>query len=185
MPAPVPVDPAHPDPDPDPVPVDAAGGRSTPRLRLRRVVADDLDAFVALEAALRSREAPPRDPPDRAESARYLDAFTAVWERGELGYWAMVFRGRVAGFGGVQPKPWRGRRCWNLYYRVHPDLWGLGLATETAREAVAAARGAHPSWPVLVETRPDNAAAVAVAERVGLTRREPEDGWAVLLLDPA
>ncbi|GAA3462783.1 GNAT family N-acetyltransferase [Saccharothrix longispora] len=165
-------------------------GRTTSRLRLRRVVADDLAAFVALEAALRARETPPRDPPDPAESARYLTAFTSVWDRGELGYWAIGFRdarsgGGVVGFGGVQPKSWRGLRCWNLYYRVHPDLWGLGVATETAREAVAAAREAHPSWPVVVETRPGNAAAVAVAERVGLTPREPDGGWAVLVLDPA
>ena len=168
--------------------------RTTSRLRLRRVVADDLAAFVALEAALRAREVPPRDPPDPAESARYLTAFTSVWDRGELGYWAIGFRDGgfrngglrdgVVGFGGVQPKEWRGLRCWNLYYRVHPDLWGGGVATETAREAVAAAREAHPSWPVVVETAPGNAAAVAVAERVGLTVRERGGDRAVLVLDP-
>lgn len=145
----------------------------------------DLDAFVALEAALRAREQPPRDAPPSAESARYLADFCRVWECGELGYWTVRYQDRVAGFGGVQPKLWRDRWCWNLYYRVAPDLWGLGIATELAREAIAAGARVHPDWPVLVETRPWNAAAIAVAERVGLVRQPagPDDEYAVLLLE--
>ncbi|GGP69436.1 hypothetical protein GCM10010185_47820 [Saccharothrix coeruleofusca] len=69
----------------------------------------DLDAFVALEASLR-----PERTPDAVVSARYLSAFTDVWERGELGYWTVLLHGEVMGFGGVQPKLWHGRRCWNL-----------------------------------------------------------------------
>ncbi|GGP69423.1 GNAT family N-acetyltransferase [Saccharothrix coeruleofusca] len=156
-----------------------AAERTTARLRLRRVSVDDLDAFVALEAALR-----PERTPDVVASARYLSAFTDVWERGELGYWTVLLHGEIVGFGGVQPKLWHGRRCWNLYYRVSPAHWGKGIATEVAREAVAAAREARPDWPVLVETRPWNAAAIRVAERVGLIRREDRDGYAVLLAEP-
>ena len=154
---------------------------------LRRVTMDDLEAFVSLETTLRALEEPPRDPPDAAESARYLAAFVKVWDEGELGYWAIVAHGRVAGFGGVQPKLWRGRRCWNLYYRVAPEFQGQGIATETAREAIAAGFGEHPDWPVLVETRPGNTSAIKVAERAGLIRRpgRPGDGYAVLLLEPS
>ena len=93
----------------------------------------------------------------------------------------------MAGFGGVKPKTWRGGPCWNLYYRLYPQLTGLGLATEMARAAIAAAAEQHPDWPVLVETGPHNGPAIAVAERAGLPRR-PEldaDGWAVLLLPTA
>jgi RimJ/RimL family protein N-acetyltransferase len=157
----------------------------TARLTLRPVTMADLEAFVAVESALRSRREPPGQPPDPAYSARLLAAFVGVWERGELGYWTIRYEGEVAGFGGVQPKRWRGRDCWNLYFRLAPRWWGLGIATEMAREAIAVAAVAHPSWPVLVETRPDNAPAIRVAERVGLTRRPagPGDEWAVLLLE--
>lgn len=160
--------------------------RSTERLLLRRVYESDLDAFVALESALRAREVPPRDPPEVASSARYLSDFVDVWERGELGYWSVWLDGSIVGFGGVQPKRWRARRCWNLYFRVLPTLWGLGIATEMAREAVVAGRDAHPNWPVLAETRPWNAAAINVAERAGLVRLQDdaEGGYAVLLLEP-
>ncbi|MFF5987348.1 hypothetical protein [Prauserella flavalba] len=61
------------------------GERVTARLRLRAVTMAGLDAFVVLEAALRARADPPREPPAPAESARYLAAFTRVWERGDLG----------------------------------------------------------------------------------------------------
>ncbi|KAA2261966.1 GNAT family N-acetyltransferase [Solihabitans fulvus] len=161
--------------------------RTTARLRLRRVTMADLDAFVALETALRAAEEPPREPPAVASSAGYLADFARVWDRGELGYWAIEFLGQVAGFGGVQPKLWRDRRCWNLYYRVDPAFRGLGIATETAREAVAAGSSVHPGWPVLVETRPWNTAAITVAERAGLTRQPTRDGdeHAVLLLETA
>ncbi|HWE90457.1 MAG TPA: GNAT family N-acetyltransferase [Pseudonocardiaceae bacterium] len=161
--------------------------RSTARLRLRRVTMDDLAAFVALETALRAQENPPREPPASTESARYLAAFTQVWDGGELGYWTILRDGRIAGFGGVAPKLWRDRRCWNLYYRVAPACWGLGIATEMAREAIAVAATVHPQWPVLVETRPHNTAAIRVAERAGLRRQETpaDDKYAVLLREPA
>lgn len=151
--------------------------RRTARLWLRRVHDSDLDEFVALQAAIDPR------PFDRAESAGYLANFVRVWDEGHLGYWSVRYQDRVVGFGGVQPTVWRGRECWNLYYRVHPDCQGLGIAGELAAEAIVAAAEVRPEWPVLVETRPDNAPAIRVAERAGLVRLGPEDGeeYATLL----
>ena len=151
--------------------------RRTDRLLLRRVRDTDLDDFVALQAALDP------GPPDRSKSAGYLANFARAWDEGDLGYWSVTYEGRVVGFGGVQPKVWRGRQCWNLYYRVHPDCQGLGIAGEVAREAITAAAEVRPEWPVLVETDPDNVAAIRVAERAGLVRLGPEEGeeYATLL----
>ncbi|NUT91119.1 MAG: GNAT family N-acetyltransferase [Saccharothrix sp.] len=152
--------------------------RSTKRLTLRRVRMSDLPAFTALENALRAAEN--RPPADDAVSAGYLQRFTAVWERGDLGYWAVEMDGRVVGFGGVAPHG----DAWNLYYRVDPALHGRGIATEVAREAVATAAEARPDWTVRCETRPWNTAAIRVAERAGLTRVEDHDGYAVLEVHP-
>lgn len=159
--------------------------RTTARLRLRPVAMADLDDFVELETELRARQEPPRRPPDPADSARYLAAFVEHWERDGLGYWAaLTADGAIAGYGGVQSKRRRGTACWNLYFRVRPALWGRGLATEIAREAVAVAALARPELPVLAETRPDNAGAIRVAERAGLVRQPDADGYAVLVRDP-
>ncbi|CAM03357.1 GNAT family N-acetyltransferase [Saccharopolyspora erythraea] len=159
-----------------------------------------LDVAVAVAARARQRPggvhraggvaARPRGTAARAaggqDCARFLNAFVEVWDRGEHGYWTILLGRRVAGFGGVQPKQWRDRRCWNLYYRVSPEFWGMGIATETARAAIRAGASAQPGWPVLVETGPSNAAAIRVAERAGLTRQpaRPDDKYAVLLLEP-
>lgn len=146
---------------------------NTQRLSLHRVTMDDLDEFLALHAVTEPRSV--------ETLTKLLRDFCDVWDRGEHGYWKIEFGDRVAGFGGVKPKTWRGRPVWNLYYRIWPDLQGHGLATEMARKAIAVAAELHPDWPVLVETRPDNAAAIRVAEGVGMTRHPDADGWAVLL----
>ena len=146
---------------------------TTQRLSLHPVSMDDLDEFLALHAAQSSR------PPEVI--TQLLRDFCAVWDAGEHGYWKIVYGDRVAGFGGVKPRTWRGQRVWNLYYRIWSDLQGNGIATEMARKAVSVAARLRPDWPVLVETRPDNAAAIRVAEGVGLTRHPDADGWAVLL----
>lgn len=157
--------------------------RRTARLLLRRVEETDLADFDALEAAIRRAETPPRTLPSRERSAAYLAMFLRAWDEGDLGYWSVRYQGRVVGFGGVQPKIWRGRECWNLYYRVHPDCQGLGIAGELVDEAITAAAEVRPEWPVLVETRPDNAPAIRVAERAGLVRLGPEknEEYATLL----
>ncbi|QWF79535.1 GNAT family N-acetyltransferase [Amycolatopsis sp. CA-230715] len=160
--------------------------RTTARLRLRRVERADLDAFHALETALRARETPPREPPSRETSAKYLNAFAEVWEAGELGYWALLYENRIAGFGGIRLITGEDGPHWNLYYRVDPALHGLGLATEMAREALALATEIRPQWPVVAETKPGNTAAIAVAERAGLTKQPYTDGdpYVVLVKNP-
>jgi RimJ/RimL family protein N-acetyltransferase len=149
---------------------------TTQRLTLHPVSMADLDDFIALHAA----DAEPR--PDDTLT-RLPEEFCATWESGGHGYWKIVFDGRTAGFGGVKPKTWRCRNVWNLYYRIRPELRGRGLATEMARKAVSVAAGLRPGWPVLVETRPANAAAIKVAEGLGMTRHPDADGWAVFLLE--
>lgn len=160
--------------------------RTTARLRLRRVERTDLDAFHALETALRAQETPPREPPPRETSAKYLNAFAEVWDAGELGYWTLLHEDRIAGFGGIRLITGDRGPHWNLYYRVDPALQGLGLATEMAREALALAAEIRPQWPVVVETRPGNTAAIAVAERAGLTKQPCAEGdpYVVLVKNP-
>ncbi|GAA3849140.1 hypothetical protein GCM10022243_13920 [Saccharothrix violaceirubra] len=147
----------------------------TERLTLDPVTMADLAEFVALDRVLR----PDADP---TRSAGYLAAFVETWRTGDLGYWTIRLRREVIGFGGVQPKKRSGPPAWNLYYRLHPDHRGHGYATEMAWAAVAAARETRPEWPVLIETRPDNAPSIALAGRLGMTREPDHEGYAVFVL---
>lgn len=53
-------------------------------------------------------------------------------------------------------------------WHFHPDAWGQGLASESARGAIAFGF-AHGLDEVLAVVRPDNAASLAVCTRLGMT----------------
>jgi len=86
--------------------------------------------------------------------------FVRGWQEDGIGYWVVELDAKFVGVAGVRPLQFRGRTCWNLYYRFAPEVWGMGLAVEAACEAVAVAEALHPYWPVLARTRPANGPAV-------------------------
>jgi len=61
----------------------------------------------------------------------------------------------------------------DVLYRLHPAVWGRGVATEAATAVVARAR-CHPlRLPVVARVRPASSASARVALAAGL-RRAPE-----------
>ncbi|MEB4615798.1 GNAT family N-acetyltransferase [Leucobacter sp. M11] len=98
------------------------------------------------------------------------------WQRFGAGQWALRLRedlsaglpaGALIGVGGVTAV---GPQLWNLGYRLTPEAWGRGFATEVARVALRAAREARPEWPVTARVLSNNPASEAVLARVGLSR---------------
>jgi RimJ/RimL family protein N-acetyltransferase len=74
----------------------------------------------------------------------------------------------VVGFGGVGYNP-SGPVPAYLQYLLAPACWGRGLATEVAREALAAAFRHLQVPEVLATVHPANAASVRVLEKCGMT----------------
>lgn len=157
--------------------------RVTTNLRLQAVTLDDLPAVLAIEADPATNKHRPGGPPSAEDVEEHVRAWVRMWGEHGVGYWVAEHRGEVVGLVGVRPLDFHGRSCWNLYYRFSPSVWGKGLATEAASEAVAVAKAQEPVLPVIARTRPSNAAAVRVAERVGLERRADldTDGFVVLV----
>ncbi|SDQ24101.1 Protein N-acetyltransferase, RimJ/RimL family [Curtobacterium sp. UNCCL20] len=58
---------------------------------------------------------------------------------------------------------------WNLGYRLRPESWGNGYATEIARAAVSAAHEIAPVVPITGRVLTNNPASAAVLERAGLS----------------
>jgi len=82
-------------------------------------------------------------------------------------YWAFVHRAssRLMGFCGL-----RGADELEIGWRLHPDYWGKGLATEGAMALLDEVRAlVHPPR-VFAHIHVLNAASIALAERIGLTR---------------
>ena len=134
----------------------------TPRLVLRTWREADRTAFAALHGG----------------SDALLDDVLAHWRTHGFGVWAVERRDGVApGLGltglvvpsflcAAQPAAeiaWRLPRAWR----------GAGLATEAARAALACAWEALGARRVVCVVRPDNAASIRVAERLGM-RRGPD-----------
>jgi RimJ/RimL family protein N-acetyltransferase len=149
--------------------------RETARLRLRPPTAEDAAALVAIHTDPRLYRHSPNGTPTAEKAHRMVAEFIATWERHGIGFWAIEHARRLVGVAGVKPTRLAGRDCWNLYFRLVPEVWGRGLATEATREAIAAAGAMQPDWPVLVATRPDNENAIGLALKLGLVRRDDLD----------
>lgn len=103
-----------------------------------------------------------------ADELARLDRWNALRHNG-FGFFAIVERatGRLVG---VQVlKPFDDLPHIDLGWRLHPDVWGRGYATESARGAVGYAFGTLGLDEVAAATLPDNARSRAVMERLGMT----------------
>jgi RimJ/RimL family protein N-acetyltransferase len=155
--------------------------RRTERLVLRRPTVADLDALVAIHTDDRLYRHSPDGAPSESKARRMVAEFIGTWNRYGIGFWVLEHDGAVIGSAGIKPTHLAGQDCWNLYYRLVVEAWGQGFAGEATRAAIDVASELHPDWPVLVATRPGNASAIALAQRLGLVRRRDLDHTGYLL----
>ncbi|QQD76531.1 GNAT family N-acetyltransferase [Curtobacterium sp. YC1] len=85
-----------------------------------------------------------------------------------LGSWA-VRTASDHGFVGVGGVDMTAVRVWNLGYRLAPDAWGQGYASEIAGAAVRAAAETDAGVPVTGRVLTNNPASAAVLRRAGLS----------------
>jgi RimJ/RimL family protein N-acetyltransferase len=157
----------------------------TPRLRLDAVVPADLDEHVALMAdpgVWRHLPSGRHTSPEQTRAG--IEHSAGHWARDGLGYWTARLRadlpglptGAVVGTGGCALRV--GTTWWNLYYRLTPPAWGLGLAAEMVTAAIDAAHAVAPERPVIAYLLEHNAESRGRAEKAGLTLvwRGPDAG---------
>jgi RimJ/RimL family protein N-acetyltransferase len=147
----------------------------TPRLELRPMGEDDLDALVELDGFAEVRDAIdpfgehiPEDPGQRREYERlFVDnpGFVGVVERssGRLVGW---FQCDLASDGSGRLE---------IGWRFRPDVWGQGLATEGAAAVLADALARPEVTRVYAHVLLSNAASLRVAEKIGMTYARPWD----------
>lgn len=154
---------------------DASHVRRTADLLLRPLRADDVEPLIEIETDSRTTRHSPAGPPTRTQAEQLLLSVVTAWVQGAVSYWAVEHEQQLVGTAGLRLVRLHDRQCWNLYYRLSPDVWGQGLATQAAREAVAYAVEMPGGLPVIARTRPSNPAAQRVAQKAGLARREDLD----------
>ena len=145
----------------------------TARLLLRPLDEGDLDDLVALDGFPDVRRAvdPFADliPADLVRRREYERSFVA-----RDGFLGAVERasGRLLGWFQCQPSadaPGEGE----LGYRLRPDAWGRGYATEGARALLADALGRPGVTRVYAHALLDNPASIRVMEKIGMTYARP------------
>ena len=146
----------------------------TGRLQLRPFEEGDGPAYRAIRSKPGVTRFLPSHTEDPAEAARRADAtlaaFREAWTRDGYGPWAAVERasGRLVGHLGLRRLPDPGET--ELLFLIDPAAQGRGYATEGGRAALAYGfdRLALPEIAAFV--LPENAASIAVLERLGMRR---------------
>jgi RimJ/RimL family protein N-acetyltransferase len=147
----------------------------TRRLLLRPIEEGDLYALAELDgdATVRAAIDPfdehiPDDPAERRQYERRLV--------GHPGFHAAVDResGRVLGWFQLEEAAGRPGEL-ELGYRLHPDVWGSGLATEGAAALLGDALARPEVTRVFAHSLLSNPGSIRVMEKIGMTYAGP---WA-------
>ena len=151
---------------------------TTGRLLLRHWRDDDRVPFAAMNANLRVMEHFPA-PLSRLESDALIDEFEARFDPRGFGLWALERRddGTFIGFTGLAAVPWEAHftPAIEVGWRLAPEAWGHGYATEAAREAVRFGFEDAELDEIVSFTVPASVRSRAVMERLGMTHDPADD----------
>jgi len=150
----------------------------TARLLLRPLRTDDLIAFAALNAHPAVAEAL-GSTPTRLESDAMAERYGAEMRREGWGLWALEVKGGApfVGLCGLHhvPDDLPCAGSVEIGWRLHPDHWGHGYATEAARESLRHGFEAAGLDEIVSFTTTMNVRSQAVMQRIGLHHRADDD----------
>ncbi len=125
----------------------------------------------------------------RAESQRFLDRQLEHWDRYGFGSWAAELKGQdsLIGYIGLSIPSWLPQvlPAVEVGWRLRPDHWGRGLATEGGRASVRHGFETLELDRIISIFTPDNVASGRVMEKLGMhdwmTTKDPERGIRLLV----
>jgi RimJ/RimL family protein N-acetyltransferase len=151
---------------------------TTPRLVLRRPTPEDLDRLFEIHSDPETyRHLPQSAMTHIDQAAERLAQWIEHWDEHGFGYAAVepVADPTTIGYAGAFHHSLADRPVLNLYYRFDPAFWGRGYATEAVTAVVEWAGTERPEIPLAARVATNNAASIALAERVGLTEQDATD----------
>lgn len=145
----------------------------TERLRLRPWEADDLDALAAIFAEPDFWRYPFGRGLTREETERFLERQIDHWATHGFGMWAAESRGgaQLLGYIGLAIPTWLPEvlPAVEVGWRLRPDHWGRGLATEGGRASLRHGFEELGLDRIVSIFVPDNVASGRVMAKLGLT----------------
>ncbi|MGI9419591.1 MAG: GNAT family N-acetyltransferase [Geminicoccaceae bacterium] len=150
----------------------------TERLLLRRLEADDADAFAAMNADPEVMRYFPAGL-DRAETDALILRMDRHFERHGFGWWAVEARnsGTFTGFVGLSRPAFHAHftPCVEVGWRLVRAAWGQGYATEAGRACLEFGFGRLGLREIVSMAVVGNHRSRRVMERLGMARRAEDD----------
>jgi len=143
----------------------------TPRLILRHLVLDDLDALFALYSDPEIRKYFPDGVKNYEDTREELEWYlNGHPEHPKIGLWATVHKetGKFIGRCGLLPWEIDSRLEIEVAYLLDKKFWHQGLATEAATGILAYAFDTLNLLRIICLMHPDNIASQRVAQRIGM-----------------
>lgn len=144
----------------------------TRRLVLRPPREADLQRLIELYAdPAVNRFCAAATPHGPAAIEAQLQGWIAHWQKLGFGHWAIAERDNpevLIGFGGLMHRSVAGHAGLYLYYRITPQAWGRGLASEMALYAIEQALEQRRESAVVAAVLPSNAPTRKTLECLGL-----------------
>lgn len=144
----------------------------TRRLVLRPPRDSDLATLTALHAdPAVNRFCAAATPHGAAAIEAQLQGWIAHWQKLGFGHWAIAEREQpdvLIGFGGLMNRSVAGHPGLYLYYRITPQAWGRGLASEMSQYAMSQAFEQRREGAVVAAVLPSNAPTRKTLECLGL-----------------
>jgi len=151
----------------------------TERLLLRRWRPSDIEPFARMNADPIVMEHFPA-PLSPQQSAQFIENIEKHFEQHGFGLWAAELRatGDFTGFIGLAVPRFQApfTPCVEIGWRLIPDYWGQGLATEGARAVVRHAFDSLGLHEIVSFTVPANTRSRSVMEKLGMTH-DPNDDF--------
>ena len=118
-------------------------------------------------------------PFDRTDSGIKFDRYRDAWEFDRISRWAVVdLAGNFLGYAGVMKAGSHDHPLgphYEIGWRFRREVWGLGFATESARQALQHAWTVLTTNEIFSYTAQDNKRSQAVMARINLKRDSAED----------
>ncbi len=145
---------------------------TTERLDLRRFVAEDLDELADVFTDDAVWRFPYGRGFNREETATFLDVQMRHWDDYGFGCWVARRRenGRIIGYLGLSIPTFLPEilPAVEVGWRLHPDEWGKGFATEGATAALREGFAVMELDEICSVPQRENSASVRVAARLGM-----------------
>ena len=155
-------------------------------MRLEPITLQHLDGLCSMNGNIEVMRYISGQPETREETESSIARIQRCWAAWGTGWWAFIelASGRVAGAGCIQYTRREAERPVDLAsvlsnpleigWRLHPDFWRQGLASEAATRMATFAFDSLAAPDLIAMRHPDNVASARVMDRLGMRYRGRE-----------